>query len=155
MKRLLKWGLIVAVAGFVLMQLIPYGRTHENPPIKNEFAWDSPETKALAQQSCFACHSNETVWPWYSNIAPVSWLVQFDTVEGRESLNFSDWGQGGEGESGGEMAETIREGEMPPPIYLITNPDAKLSQMEKEQLIRGLLATTGNQPSSEGDDDDD
>ena len=147
MKRLIKWiskwGAIFAGAGFLLIQLVPYGRDHVNPPIRNEPVWDSPETRALAERACFDCHSNETVWPWYSNVAPISWLVQHDTEEGREELNFSEWGTRGEGEEGREMVEEIREGEMPPQIYLITHPEAKLTQVEKEQLIEGLLATGG------------
>ncbi len=142
-KWMFKWGVFVIVGGFLLIQLVPYGRDHSNPPVKNEPVWDSPETRDLAQRACFDCHSNETIWPWYSNVAPISWLVQHDTEEGREELNFSEWGTSGEGEEGQEMVEEIKEGEMPLRIYLITHPEARLTQAEKEQLIDGLLATGG------------
>ncbi len=60
---------------FILLQIIPYGHNHTNPPIVEEPAWDSPQTRAVVKKACFDCHSNETVWPWYSNIAPLSWLI--------------------------------------------------------------------------------
>ena len=140
-KLALKYGLIVTVVGFVLIQLVPYGRNHTNPPVVKEPNWDSSQTRDLAQNACFDCHSNETVWPWYSNVAPVSWLVQSDVDEGRRYLNFSEWGRGEEGEEAEEWVEVIREGEMPLPYYLITHPEARLSASQQQELIKGLLAT--------------
>lgn len=140
-KRLIGFGGVVIVGGFLLIQLAPYGRNHDNPPVVSEPNWDSAETLALAERACFDCHSNETTWPWYSNVAPISWLVQHDVDEGREHLNFSTWGQGGEGEESGEMAEVIAEGEMPPPVYLITHPEARLTNAEKQTLMAGLRDT--------------
>jgi hypothetical protein len=134
-----------------LIQLIPYGRDHTNPPILQEPNWDSPQTRELAKRACFDCHSNETTWPWYSNIAPISWLVQRDVDEGRQKLNFSDWGmarsdQGREGRELDEISEVILEGEMPPGTYLITHPEARLSQTEKQALADGLGATIRQTP---------
>jgi len=157
LKKILLIGILVVAGIFLLMQLVPYGRNHTNPPVVSEPNWDSPETLALAERACFDCHSNETVWPWYSNIAPISWLVYHDTAEGRETLNFSEWGTRGEGEEGGEMAEQIQEGEMPMPIYLLTHTDARLTDAEKTALANGLYATGGSsetKESREGDDDD-
>lgn len=145
--------LVVLIVVFGLIQLIPYGRNHTNPAVVGEPSWDSPETRALAVRACFDCHSNETVWLWYSKVAPVSWLVQRDVDEGREKLNFSEWqvyvenGENGEVEEKeyewDDIEEVIRSGEMPLPIYLIQHPEAKLSAAEKEQLIEGLLVSTG------------
>ena len=144
--------LSVCVAIFLLIQLIPYGRDHTNPAVVAEPAWDLPETRALAVRACFDCHSNETIWPWYSNVAPISWLVQRDVDEGREKLNFSEWRVYVEIEDGedeekeyewDDIEEVIRSGEMPLPIYLVQHPEAKLSMAEKEQLIEGLLVSTG------------
>jgi mono/diheme cytochrome c family protein len=140
-KRIIKWGLIIVVAGFVLIQFVPYGRDHNNPPVVSEPNWDSQQTRQLAQQACFDCHSNETSWPWYSNIAPASWLVQNDTVEGRQRLNFSTWGNGGQGREPGEAIEAVSEGWMPPPAYLVTHPQANLTPAEKQALTQGLRAT--------------
>ena len=140
----------IFVGGFILLQLVPYGRDHSNPAIAAEPAWDSPETKALAQRACFDCHSNETVWPWYSHIAPVSWMVQNHVDEGREYLNFSEWGSGREAEEGEEMAESIYDGEMPVRSFLITHPEARLTEEEKQVLARGLMATAGGEGEHEG-----
>ncbi len=123
----------------LLIQLIPVDKT--NPPVVSEPAWDSPQTRALAKDACFDCHSNETVWPWYAKIAPVSWLVKTDVNAGRSALNFSEWGQG-EMEAG-DLAETINEGGMPPAYYTLMHPNAKLSDSEKQALIIGLQASVG------------
>ncbi|MGD2079089.1 MAG: heme-binding domain-containing protein [Chloroflexota bacterium] len=140
-KRVVLIGLAVIVGGFLLIQLVPYGRDHSNPPVVSEPNWDSAQTRELAQRACFDCHSNETVWPWYSNIAPVSWLVQRDTEEGRRILNFSTWGNGGEGREPWEAVEVVQEGEMPPATFLITHPEARLTTAEKQALVQGLRAT--------------
>jgi mono/diheme cytochrome c family protein len=133
---------LLGIAVLVLaIQIVPYGRNHSNPPGRNEPAWDRPETRALAQRACFDCHSNETEWPAYANIAPVSWLVQHDVDEGREKLNFSEW-QRPQKESK-EAAQSVREGEMPPWQYVLLHPEAKLSAEERSALIRGLEATIG------------
>ena len=130
-------GLVVVI---VALQLIPYGRNHANPPVQTEPQWDSPRTRELFVRACADCHSNETVWPWYSNLAPVSWLVQHDVDEGREKFNISD----GRGEAD-ESAEKVSNGEMPLPIYTLMHPEAKLSASEKQELIQGLQATFGGE----------
>jgi hypothetical protein len=107
--------LIVVVAGIVvfgLIQLVPYGRNHTNPPVVQEIQWDLPETRALAQRACFDCHSNETVWPWYSSIAPSSWLLAMDVAEGRDHMNFSEWGS--RPQSADEIARELERRSMPP-----------------------------------------
>ena len=131
----------IAVAVFLLIQLVPYGHDHTNPPVVSEPNWDSQQTRDLAVRACFDCHSNETVWVWYSNIAPVSWLVTRDVEEGRSKFNFSDW-QNYPVEEADELAEVIQEGEMPPAIFLLMHPEARLSNAEKELLINGLIAST-------------
>ena len=138
---ILKKVILVLVGLFVLIQLVPYGRGHTNPPVVQEPNWDSPQTRQLAQQACFDCHSNETEWPWYSNIAPVSWLVQRDVDEGREHLNFSNWPKGRKADDPEEIVEEIEEGEMPLWFYVILHPEAKLDEVEKKQLMTGLRAT--------------
>src|SRR5579863_9164718 len=79
------------VLGAVLIQVIPAGHERVNPAMVQEPAWDTPQTRELAKRACFNCHSNETVWPWYSRIAPVSWLTMRDVKAGRSHLNFSEW----------------------------------------------------------------
>ncbi len=138
MKRIITITVVGLMALFVLIQLIPYGRQHTNPPVVQEPNWDSPQIRELAQRACFDCHSNETIWSWYSNVAPVSWLVQRDVDEGRRHLNFSNWGRIHEAD---EIPEVVIEGEMPPAQFLIMHPEARLAQAERDALISGLQAT--------------
>ncbi|ASQ91098.1 cytochrome C [Prosthecochloris sp. GSB1] len=136
--KLFGWGIVLLIA----IQLIPYGKNHSNPPVTGEPAWDSDRTRELFFRACRDCHSNETIWPWYSNIAPASWLAQFDVEHGREEFNVSEWGRPGENE-GDEAAEEVRKGKMPPFFYLPLHPEASLSDSEKQELVNGLVATFG------------
>lgn len=147
MKRIARWGLSVLGALLVLLQFVPYGRAHSNPPVRQEPAWDTAQTRALAVRACYDCHSNETAWPWYSHIAPLSWLIQRHVEDGRAHLNFSEWDR--PQKEAEEAAETVREGEMPLPSYLLTHPAARLSAAERDALIRGLAATLGRHSESE------
>lgn len=140
MKKIILYLGIAAVVIFGLIQLVPFGHDHTNPPTVSEPNWVSPEARALVKQSCFQCHSNETEWPWYSNIAPASWLVAMDVKEGREQFNFSDW-QNHPGEVD-EMAEEIQDGGMPPIQYWMFHPEAKLNDQQKQDLIQALELST-------------
>jgi mono/diheme cytochrome c family protein len=148
--RIVRWlgGGLLAV--LLAIQIIPYGRDHSNPPVTQVVQWDSPRTEELARTACYDCHSNETEWPWYSNVAPISWLVQKDVDEGRAALNFSKWDRPQEGTD--EAAETVREGEMPLWYYTITHRDASLSDQEKQELVQGFIATLGSEGGGEDDD---
>ena len=132
---------MLLILAFVAIQFVPYGRDHVNPPVAAEPAWDSPETRALARQACYDCHSNETEWPAYSAVAPVSWLVQRDVVEGRAALNFSEWQK--PQDEATEAAEDVLEGEMPLRIYQLMHAHARLSAADRERLARGLEKTLG------------
>jgi len=138
MRRAWKWLAAGVVAVFLLIQLVPYGRDHTNPSGGRPISWNSPRTEELMRGACMDCHSNETQWPWYSNVAPVSWLVQRDVEEGRDRLNLSTDAPEVE-----EMIHAIDEGEMPPLQYKPTHPGARLSDSEKQELTRGLQATFG------------
>jgi len=145
LKKIVMWIAIIIIGGFVLIQLVPYGRNHENPPVQSEPAWDSPDTRALAKAACFDCHSNETDWNrWYESVAPASWLVQRDVDEGRRRVNFSEWDQGGKPREMEELWEVVQRNSMPPQKYLILHPEAKLTSAEKDLLIAGLQASTRN-----------
>lgn len=148
----IKRGLLALVGLLVVIQLVPYGHDHSSPAVAIEPAWDSPATRELAVRACFDCHSNEVVWPWYSNVAPVSWLVQRHVDEGRDELNFSEWHLGQEGD---EAAKTVRDGSMPPREYLWTHPDARLTDAELVALAAGFAATLGDEDSGEREDGDD
>ena len=129
---------LIIIVALILIQLPPL-LLQTNPPVLAEPGWDSPQTRALAQRACFDCHSNETVWPWYSNVAPVSWLVQRDVDEGRSRLNFSEWNR--PQREARNAARQIQRGAMPPPNYLVLHPSAKLTSEEAQALIRGLNAS--------------
>jgi hypothetical protein len=93
----------------------------------------------ILKRSCFDCHSNHTVWPWYSNIAPASWLVAKDVQNGRAKMNFSEWGKIPVSKQEARLeaiCEEIREGEMPLKEYLYLHPDAKLTPDEKDLICR-------------------
>jgi len=140
-KRVLKVLGIIVVVGVMIfagIQLLRPSVTNHNPPVGRQAVWSSTEGEAIARRACFDCHSNETVWPWYSQIAPVSWLVANDVVGGRDTFNFSDWGAGHPGAD--QFGEEIAEGGMPLPQYLLMHPGARLTDAEKETLIAALRA---------------
>jgi len=137
MKKAVLWVIIGLVVVGLLIQLVPLPGRGNNPPVTSEPLWDSPQTRALTKRACFDCHSNETVWPWYSYVAPVSWLVYNDTMQGRRRLNFSEWNTGSR-RGVDEISRIIQDGRMPPAIYLPMHPNAQLTAAEKQQLITGL-----------------
>ncbi len=142
--------LFLIVVGLAI-QAVPYGRDHTNPPITGEPAWDSPVTRDLTVRACFDCHSNEVEYPWYSQIAPVSWAVQAHIDSGRSKVNYSEWDQ--PQKKADKSAETVIDGEMPPAYFTrFTHAEARLTETERQQLIDGLLATFGGEGG--GDDDD-
>lgn len=134
--------LLTLVALLIVIQFIPYGKDHTNPKVVAEPKWDTPKTRELFMKACVDCHSFETKWPAYSNVAPISWIVYNHVVEGREHFNVSNWGHQKKNE-GEDAAEEVEEGEMPLTSYLLVHPEAKLSENEKELLIQGLKNTFG------------
>ena len=142
LSRKLWYRIGLDVLGALLaIQVVPYGRGHTNPPITGEPAWDAPQTRALAKRACFDCHSNETQWPGYASIAPVSWLVEHDVTEGRSVLNLSEGG--GRQTEAKDAAEEVMEGEMPPVAYTLVHAHARLNAAERDQLAQGLVRTLG------------
>jgi hypothetical protein len=129
------------LGGFAAIQLVPYGRDHENPSVRKEPAWDAPRTRELAARACFDCHSHETRWPWYTHVAPMSWFVAHHVDEGREHLNFSTWDR--PSKDADECAEAVREGWMPLESYLWAHPEARLSEAEKAELVAGFTRMFG------------
>ena len=149
MKRIIRMVLFSLLVLFVLAQLIPYGRNHTNPSTRVEPAWDSPATRDLAVRACYDCHSNETVWPWYSRVAPASWLVQRDVDKGRHELNLSEWDR--PQKEAHEAPEMVQKGKMPLWYYLPAHPAARLSDAERATLIAGLKATLGGELEAGGE----
>ena len=135
-KKVILWVLIGLVVVGLLIQLIPLPGRGNNPPVVSEPPWDSPQTRLLVKRACFDCHSNESRWPLYAYVAPVSWLIYNDVMEGRSRMNFSEWNT--RSRDMGDIIEEIQSGGMPPAIYLPLHPEAQLTSAEKQQLITGL-----------------
>ncbi len=148
---------LVGAVVFGLIQLVPYGRDHTNPSTTGEPAWASARTRELMVYACYGCHSNEVEWPWYSNIAPISWVVTLHVDDGREKVNYSEFDTDrGDAE---ETIEVIREGSMPPAYYTVLglHPGARLGDAEIAELVAGLRLTPGlteNGESGGGEDDE-
>ncbi|MDD5717606.1 MAG: heme-binding domain-containing protein [Sulfuricurvum sp.] len=138
----------IIIAAAIGIQFIPYGKDHTNPPVMSEPQWDSSRTEELFSRACADCHSNMTKYPWYSHIAPISWLVMHDIEEGREHLNVSLLGIQKKNEVK-DAAEEVKDGEMPILPYLIAHPEARLSDTEKKELISGLENTFGKKEEEE------
>ncbi|MBI5666664.1 MAG: heme-binding domain-containing protein [Chloroflexi bacterium] len=143
--------IILGVVGVLVLVVVGNVATaHTNPPVTTAIHWNSPETEKLMCAACMDCHSNETRWPWYSYIAPMSFLVVKDVNEGREAMNLST-GVEVEGE---EMINEIEEGAMPKPVYTLLHPDANLNAGQKAQLIAGIQATFGGEGGEGGEGDE-
>jgi len=152
--RIIRWSLVGTALLFLAIQAVPYGRRHTNPPGRVEPRWDSAATRVLAARACFDCHSNETVWPWYSHVAPLSWLTQRDVDKGRRKLNFSQWDS--PQKEARESAKAVRTGKMPPWFYSAVHPDSRLAPAEVQALLQGLdgtLGTGGGKRARKGHDD--
>ncbi|TGL21596.1 heme-binding protein [Leptospira bourretii] len=130
MKRIF----FILVGVLLVLQFFPIDRS--NPPVKSEIQ-TSAETKEILKRSCYDCHSNETVWPTYSYIFPASLLISHHVEEGRDELNFSEFGlltDKKQNKKIYEIWEQVEEGEMPPKDYLLLHPSARLSDKDKEIL---------------------
>lgn len=134
--RIGRWVLAAFGLGIVLAQVVQPSRT--NPPVAGEIAAPA-EVHAILRRACYDCHSNETVWPWYSRVAPVSWLVARDVNEGRRHLNFSAWNQRTPERQAKGIQRSWREverGDMPLWFYLPLHSQARLSDGDREILRR-------------------
>jgi len=118
-----------------IIQLVPYGWHKTNPEVTAEAPWPDAEAEAIARESCYSCHSNETDWPAYSHVAPMSWLVRRDVDRGRAALNFSEWGEGSEPD---DAADEVEDGTMPPSQYTVVHRGAALSEEEAQVLVAAL-----------------
>ena len=132
MKKL-GFGLIAVL---IVAQFVPVARV--NPTERGQPA-ASAEVQAILQRACYDCHSNETQWPWYSQVAPVSFLIARGVREGRRELNFSTWNRYEERRKTRklkEIAEQVEKGKMPQWYYVSLHPDAKLSATDRELIIK-------------------
>ena len=146
--RIVRWPLAALVGLFLVIQLVPYGWWHENPAVIRDAPWPDAESRRIARESCYSCHSNETDWPFYAYVAPMSWLVRYDVQGGREELNFSDWDESSD--KADDAVEMVRDGDMPLDRYTWIHRDAALTQAERDHLVDALMQMAGEVG---GDDD--
>ena len=141
--RLLTVIFAATLGTMVVIQAIPYGRAHSNPPSTGEPEWATPRTRELMVRACFGCHSNEVKYPSYASVAPISWVVQSHVDEGRQAVNYSEFDKGQRRAKNTVIAVT--SGFMPPSYYTQfgRHHEAKLTKAEMAELIAGLKATPG------------
>jgi hypothetical protein len=167
-KRTLLWLLAALAVAFLLIQFRTVER--DNPPVE-ETIDAPPEVLALLQRSCFDCHSHQSDWPWYSRIAPASWVVAEDVQHAREHLNFSTWNRYDPDERADlyeEIAEEVSAEAMPLPLYLFGHPRARPTDAERARIVawaeaaaaeaeRAAEATdrAGEAAEGSGEDEDD
>jgi Haem-binding domain len=149
-RRPLLLALAILAGAFVLLQLVPYGHDHGAPDTTKR-ADLGPAAARIAAAACMDCHSNETRWPWYTNVAPSSLLVVNDVKGGRDHMNLSRWDQ--PQPDLGEVVRTIDGGGMPPAQYKLVHGDARLSAAQRRTLIAGFRALyTSDPPPARGGD---
>lgn len=142
-----------SVLAFAAIQVVTCERS--NPPVNADIRV-AQDVKSVLRRACYDCHSNETRWPWYSHVAPVSWLVHRDVSEGRVALNFSDWESlppEKQAKLRHESGEEVTEGEMPPRLYTPLHPHAILSSADK-QLVQNWAQGVRNSGAKFGNDDE-
>ncbi len=132
-----KWILLVVVVVLAGIQIVRPNLA--NPPVNPQHAIQNvpPDVQSILQRSCYDCHSSQTRWPWYAQIAPVSWLLKDDVEEGRKELSFSEFATYSPKKAARKMKETdqqVKEGEMPLWQYRLLHPEAKLSDADRQTL---------------------
>ena len=138
--RILRWLVILLATGFVILQFFRMPRT--NPAIDPSQTIEShlqvsPQVAAMLDRSCNDCHSNKTRWPWYSNVAPVSWFVIDHVDNGRNDLNFSHWGSYDKDKQSRrlrDICELVQDGAMPLSSYTPLHPGSELSPEDRKTL---------------------
>ncbi len=141
-KRKLAFGLTASLITLILIQFVPKTLRQQLP--SEGMIQVDPVLMGKLERACFDCHSHETVWPWYSNVAPVSFLIERDVKLGRARVNFSNWENFGDQRRNKLVKKIIKHikiGDMPPSEYTLLHPEAVLTQQEKDSLMdffRGL-----------------
>jgi len=138
--RVLKWIVIILACGFVVIQV--FGPAKSNPPVDPSQTIEArlhvtPQVAAIFDRSCNDCHSYKTRWPWYSNVAPVSWFVIGHVNEGRSMMNLSEWGHldpDRQARKLQQMCEEVQDGAMPLRSYTPLHPGSKLSSEDVKAL---------------------
>lgn len=146
MKKYILWGLLAAL---VIIQFFRIDKTNpETDPAKDFLAINNApaEMAEMIKASCYDCHSNQVVYPWYTNVAPISWWVKKHINEGRDELNFSEWGDYKQKRKDHKMEELYSEVEhkkMPLKSYLIIHGDAKLDDAKIKEMTDWFVEIGG------------
>lgn len=141
MKKIIRVSAVILAVAFAVIQFIPVPLPEtvtDNPSDIIQNGSVSEEVAIILKTSCYDCHSSQTRYPWYSYVAPVSWLVKHDVEEGRDELNFSEWTSYPKRKALkklDEISEMVDEGEMPLPIYTLIHRNASLSKEQKDLII--------------------
>jgi hypothetical protein len=138
--KILKWAVIALVCLFIFIQLKRPART--NPPMDESQTIEAhtqmpSQVKDILDRSCRDCHTNKTEWPWYTNVAPLSWWITDHVDEGRKNLNLSEWGKldkDRQDKKLRQICDEVEDGAMPLSVYLPMHPKAKLSEQDKKTL---------------------
>jgi hypothetical protein len=134
---------LLTILIFFGIQFVPVERT--NPPIEASSVGSQP-VMDLFRRSCFDCHSNETVWPWYGKVAPFSWLVARDVNRGRDKLNFSTWNRlslRDQERLTAEIWKRVKSGDMPPAMYVLGNPEGQITT-DHHRMLRAWCGVPPN-----------
>jgi uncharacterized membrane protein len=136
----------------IALQFVP-APAKTNPPVDPTRSFDTvmkppPEVRDILRRACYDCHSDETKWPWYADVAPVSWPVRKHVVDGRRHLNFSQWLKAGETKYTAwsdfeEIGISVLDKSMPIPGYDLMHPEAKLTQAERELIAKWVDTAIG------------
>lgn len=131
------------VLTLLLLQLWPTDTS--NPEVVSTPTWADAHTQQLAERACYDCHSHETSWPWYTKVVPAYFLLSYDVQRGREIFNFSNWEETCCTKAQiDDMAETVTKNHMPLPYYLVLHSEASLNDIERGELVYGLIETMNN-----------
>lgn len=160
------WMKRILMALVVLLAVIQVARpARTNPPVDQKLEISaihtgSPQAMGVLERSCNDCHSNRTVWPWYTNVAPVSWLVAHDVQEGRGEMNLSQWGNYDAQKRQkllGKMCEEVSEGGMPGTAYQWMHPQARLNSADVQTVCAFTRASLQSMPrrSERGEEEED
>jgi Haem-binding domain len=134
--RWIKKIFLILVVGLLAMQFFPVERS--NPSARGQLAAPA-EVESVLRRACYDCHSNETFWPWYERVAPISFLLARDVKAGRRELNLSIWDRYDQRRKARKLKEIVKEveeGDMPPWYYVTVHSDAKLSQNDRETIVK-------------------
>jgi hypothetical protein len=146
--RILRLIALTMVGLFVVIQFVPYGWWHENPPVVHDTPRPNARAEQVARVSCYDCHSNESEWPVYSYVAPMSWLVRQDVEGARSELNFSEWPL--DDKQLDDALDVIEDDGMPPGTYTLIHRDARLTDAEARILTEAIKSLGGSSEDHSG-----